>query len=445
MPQLMRTLVSTGAALASAVIPLSIPATAQAQSSLSSFAPPPPSPVVTAQTADKDPFYNTANLTPGAPGDILRQQQSPIAPLLPGLRFNLPKEATKVIYTTTLSDGTVAPVSGYMVEPTAPWRGKGPRPTIIVGRGTVGQGDQCAPSRNWPLDNQPTPFQSHRLVNLEGLYDGVFSTQGIRVFVTDYVGMGTPGVHTYMNRLEQAHAMIDGARAARNLVESRGGNFGAIAFYGHSQGGGASAAAVEEVASYGPELNVAGAYASAPPANLDDVQRHIDGSDLVGAIGFSINGLVARYPHLKTILDQYLSDTGKNTLNKLSTMCTNEITEAYGHQRTSQWTSDGRSLDQLLQKLPEGREAMDKQRIGLGVPAAPVMIISGRYDQNVDYRQAKDLARMWCKAGAAVTYRDDIMPPLGSYNHFVQAVSGGPFGLKFLIDRFNGIPTKGNC
>lgn len=110
--------------------------------------------------------------------------------------------------------------------------------------------------------------------------------------------MGTPGMHTYMNRAEQAHAMLDGARAARNLS---GGN-GKVAFYGHSQGGGASAAAVEEAANYAPDLQVAAAYASAPPADLEAVQRNIDGSDLVGAIGFTINGLAARYPQLAPIM-----------------------------------------------------------------------------------------------------------------------------------------------
>nr|WP_306509263.1 lipase family protein [Corynebacterium xerosis] len=240
-------------------------------------------------------------------------------------------------------------------------------------RGTVGQGDQCAPSRNWPLENQADPFTSGRRVNLEGLYDWAFAGAGVRVFVTDYVGMGTPRMHTYMNRAEQAHAMLDGARAARNLS---GGN-GKVAFYGHSQGGGASAAAVEEAANYAPDLQVAAAYASAPPADLDAVQRNIDGSDLVGAIGFTINGLAARYPQLAPIMDANMSERGKATLEDLSTMCTDQITSTYGHQRTSEWTKDGRSLDAMLRDLPEGEAAMNDQFIGHGVPAAPTMIVTG--------------------------------------------------------------------
>lgn len=400
-------------------------------------------PVVLA--TDGDSFYDTSDLTPKTPGVILRTAQAPVSGPLPGMKISLPPTATKLIYTTTKADGTPIAVSGYTVEPQVPWNGPGPRPTVVIGRGTVGQGDQCAPSRNWPLDNQPNPFVSDRLVALEGLYDGIFAAQGIRVVVIDYVGMGTPGVHTYMNRAEQAHAMLDAARAARNLVEGRGEAFGKVGFYGHSQGGGASAAAAEEAASYAPDVDVAGAYASAPPADLDAVQRRIDGSDLVGAIGFSINGLVARYPSLKPQLDQYLSPAGQETLERLSGMCTNEITDAYGHQKTSEWTKDGRSLDQLLENFPEGKRAMEEQRIGRRTPSAPVMIISGKYDLNVEYQQAKNLAQQWCQAGATVVYRDDILPPLADYNHFIQAASGNPFGLGFLINRFYGRPVHNVC
>lgn len=265
--------------------------------------------------------------------------------------------------------------------------------------------------------------------------------------VTDYVGMGTPGVHTYMNRLDQAHAMIDAARAARELVTGpnaaegaqspRGKQgFGKVAFYGHSQGGGASAAALEEVAGYAPDLTVAAGYASAPPADLDAVQRNIDGSDLVGAIGFTINGLLERYPHLRPLLDQYLSAKGQDTLQRLSGMCTGEITDEFGYQRTNQWTKSGESLDELLKTMPEAQAATADQYIGNGKPAALVMIVSGRYDQNVEYKQGRDLAQHWRDHGGDVTYRDDILPPIGEYNHFAQAVSGGAFGMPFIMSKF---------
>ncbi|HCT14156.1 MAG TPA: lipase [Corynebacterium nuruki] len=398
-----------------------------------------------------DPFYDTddlAGVLPGAaPGQVLRTTTAPYTPNLAGLDAGLlaaaPSTVQKIMYNSVDEWGENTPVSGYVVEPNAPWRGAGERPTVVIGRGTVGQGDQCAPSRNWPLDNQPDPVSSGRAVALEGLYDLIWASQGVRVVVTDYVGMGTPGMHTYMNKLDQAHAELDAARTARSMVEDAGGAFGKVAFYGHSQGGGAAAASAEQAASYAPDLDVAGVYASAPPAELGAVQRNIDGSDLVGAIGYTINGLRARYPELQPLLDENLSDRGRETLDAISGQCTDEITDNFGHQTTSEWTKDGRSLDALLSDMPEAQRAMEDQHIGAPgnpLPTVPVMIISGRYDQNVEYNQAKDLAEHWSQEGVPVTYRNDIMPPLADYNHFVQAISGGPFGISFLLDRFNGVP-----
>ena len=170
---------------------------------------------------------------------------------------------------------------------------------------------------------------SGRLVNLEGLYDWVFAGAGVRVFVTDYV-MGTPGMHTHEpRRAGPRHARR--RRAARNLS---GGS--KVAFYGHSQGGGASAAAVGEAANYAPDLQVAAATPRPRRPTSTRCQRNIDGSDLVGAIGFTINGLAARYLQLAPIMDANMSERGKRPLEDLSTMCTDQITSTYGHQRTSE-------------------------------------------------------------------------------------------------------------
>lgn len=74
-----------------------------------------------------------------------------------------------------------------------------------------------------------------------------------------------------------------------------------------------------------------------------------------------------------------------------------------------------------------------------------LMVISGRHDKNVEYNQAKELACTWCEKGAQVEYRDDIMPPVGEYNHFIQAVTGGAFGIDFILKRFRGEPLGRTC
>jgi hypothetical protein len=39
--------------------------------------------------------------------------------------------------------------------------------------------------------------------------------RGFAIVMTDYQGLGTPGLHTYVARVPQADAMLDAARAAK--------------------------------------------------------------------------------------------------------------------------------------------------------------------------------------------------------------------------------------
>jgi Secretory lipase len=117
--------------------------------------------------------------------------------------------------------------------------------------------------------------------------------------VTDYEGLGTPGVHTYANRLAQGQALLDAARAAQRLPGTSLDPHGPVALWGYSQGGGASASAVELAPGYAPELDVVGAYVGAPPADLAQAMPYADGSLLVGLIGYAINGFIAAYPEIE--------------------------------------------------------------------------------------------------------------------------------------------------
>lgn len=111
--------------------------------------------------------------TPAQAAEVTKREKVAYSNVFGDLHMRMPKTVDRIEYTTTTSEGKKAQVSGYIVEPVVEWKGKGPRPTVVIGRGTVGQGDQCAPSKNWPLDGQPDPIKSKRLVNLEGIYDWV--------------------------------------------------------------------------------------------------------------------------------------------------------------------------------------------------------------------------------------------------------------------------------
>ena len=109
-----------------------------------------------AATAAGD-FYTPPAQFDTDPGAVIRSEPSPLLLQIPGVPNQWPGTATRVMYTSSYQDGKPAAVTGTLVEPTAPWQRGGKRPTVVLGPGTVGQGDQCAGSKmmNFPLAIDP--------------------------------------------------------------------------------------------------------------------------------------------------------------------------------------------------------------------------------------------------------------------------------------------------
>ena len=392
-------------------------------------------------------FYDTRGLPEAPAGHIFRSAPAPLpltagVPGLPPLQSPLPATAERMIYQTADINGAPIATSGALYESTAPWDGPGPRPTVVIGPGTQGQADECAPSRNIETGVGTNPRTGVPMPSYEEGFALVLASRGFRVMVPDYIGLGTPGIHTYGVRSETAHAMLDGARAAvaRSAEPST-----PVLLWGHSQGGGASAAAVELAGEYAPELDIRAAYASAPPADLLAVLDHIDGTQLFGAIGFAINGMADRYPELQGVIDRNVTDAGRHALKDMSTMCLLDIRMQYGGNHTSQWTNTGQPLGTLIRNEPNALRVMEEQRIGKRVPAVPVMLAGGITDDTIPVGQVEELGRNWCEQGATVHFHHDPTPKIGTLNHVAAAVANFEPGVQFLMDRLAGVPAPNDC
>ncbi len=388
--------------------------------------------------ADAADFYTPPARLSDTPGSVVKKQPTPLLLQIPGVRNQWPGNATRIMYTTVRQDGKPTAVTGTVVEPTAPWRGKGKRPTVVLAPGTVGQGDQCAGSKMLSFPMTIDPAKPSLGVNYSGLEMNFFLLNGVRVVMTDYVGMGTPGIHTYVNRLESGRAVLDAARAG--LAVAKASADAPVAFSGYSQGGGAAASAAELASSYAPDLNVKATYAGAPPADLSKVITQIDGTFISGAIGYAINGLAARYPELKPILAKETNATGKKALQDVATQCIADTGLTHGFQRTDQWTRDGKSLAAVVKKYPQVQKMLDDQRIGRLKPNAPVLISTGIADDVIPHGQAVTLYRDWRKQGADVRLANDYTPPIFPglvVNHALPMVFQLLPATGFILGEFN--------
>lgn len=390
-----------------------------------------------------DPFYDDP--VPAdqldRPGKILREQPAPH--LLNVLGPEFPGYARRILYTSTDVHGRIVPVSGAIFEPANPWRGEGPTPTVVFGPGTRGAGDACAPTRGpWMIGqfnpDLPALGTNYELVNFHAAI-----LLGMRVVVTDLIGLGTPGPHTYVLHTEEGHAMLDAARAGTPKGDP-------VGFWGYSQGGGASGAAAELASTYAPELNIKGTFAGAPPADIVATMRQVDGSSIMAVIGFALNGWEPRYPGIGDSARKDLSPRGHDFMESTKEACIADSALRWGFQDSRTFTKSGRSISELIVNEPELVATLDAEKLGRRAPTGPIMISTPGNDDLVPSDQVITFARDHCALGAQVTMLDDGLPPLTpgiklGANHAVGLFAQVAPSMVWLMDRFNGVPAPTNC
>ncbi|MFF1490556.1 lipase family protein [Streptomyces sp. NPDC058304] len=352
----------------------------------------------------------------GRPGDIVDVAPSAFRPL-PGQPTNT--KAWKIHYRSTTAEGAPNTVSGTVI---VPQDGRtGPRPLVTYAVGTVGMGDSCAPSNNLPYG---TAMEANLIQQL--------TLRGWAVVVTDYEGLGTPGVHTYTVGPSAGRAMLDAARAAERLPEAGLGAGTPVGIMGYSQGGQAGSWAAELQGSYAPELKVKGTATGGVPADLMKVADFNNGSYGSGLIFMAAAGQDAAFPELR--LDSYLNPAGKALVTGMKENCVAIDAIAGSFKRISDLTTRN-PLEQ-----PDWQARLNQSRLGRTAPAAPVHQYHALGDELIPYAVGRQLRSEWCAKGANVEW-DTIW--VGE--HVSGVITHSLAASDWLADRFADRPTHANC
>ena len=171
-------------------------------------------------------------------------------PLAPEFGLDGAAQAFAIRYGSTdgvVGSGTVPVTAALFIPKGTPPAGGWP--LIAWAHGTVGIGDDCAPSRN-PRSARDRTYLDHWL------------GEGYAIVATDYQGLGGPGPHPYLNSRAAAYSTLDAVRAVL------GGDFGLankVLLVGQSQGAGAAFATAGYAADYAPDVNVRGTIATGLP------------------------------------------------------------------------------------------------------------------------------------------------------------------------------------
>ncbi|MFW1841780.1 alpha/beta fold hydrolase [Acinetobacter pittii] len=173
-------------------------------------------------------------------------------------------QATSLVFTPN----TPPPVGGW--------------PIVVWAHGTTGVADACAPSKAALADS--TKDLISKLL-----------AAGYVVVAPDYEGLGTPGIHPFLNVKSEAFSITDAVVAARNYLSQR--NLLTSKKWltiGHSQGGHAALGAAQYASR--AQLDYKGTVAVAPASNLGGIL--VDGETQVANAPIDIK--IATYAQLDT-------------------------------------------------------------------------------------------------------------------------------------------------
>lgn len=247
-----------------------------------------------------------------APGSVIAAE-----PLDAELSVTGAARAEKLTYRTQWRSGEETTGTGVLfVPPGQPPAGGWP--VVAWAHGTTGLADECAPSLN-PRGPRDTAYLDHWLA------------QRYAVVAADYPGLGSDGLHRYLDGPSAANSIIDIVRAARAVEPALSDRWAVI---GQSQGGHAALHTAHLATARAPELNFRGTATTGAPSNLEFLfplgfpkfpDLGLDGLTSFSAYIFA--GLRASNPGLD--VDSYLTDTGREVLDSAEQLCYGELTARY--------------------------------------------------------------------------------------------------------------------
>jgi pimeloyl-ACP methyl ester carboxylesterase len=335
-------------------------------------------------------------------------------------KLNPPATIWRILYHSRNRTGQDIAVSGLAIVPLTPVPAGGRRAIYAWAHGTVGQGDQCAPSRQI-RDNLP-------------VYGGYEVLQGIALVETDYEGLGTPGEPTYLEGISEGHAVLDSVRAAAQLPGV--GPPGAVVIAGHSQGGGAALWAAQLAHTYAPELDVRGVVALAPAAHFETIVQAMSAPPFNRYLGYMIlatDGLHAAYGNAFDP-SQVLTPAALAYLPKASTEC---VDATIAHWMNKPITS---VMAHDPSTVPSMARIFAAESPGSTNPGMPIFLAQGTQDDQVPVAVSAQLETDYCRLGANVSRH---VYPNVDHNGVLDAAQADV--LVWLSDRYAGRPATSHC
>lgn len=359
-------------------------------------------------------FYAAPSELPASAGELIRSE-----PYTRGVPEG--QQGWLILYSTTDFAGEPTVGSAVVIAPKT--RGGGPLPSVSVAPGTNGVVPHCATSLK---DN--VFVTGHEQAVVEHLIPA-----GWAAVITDYSGLGTAGPHAYMDGGTAAHNVLDSRLAAAQISDLELEPTTVV--WGHSQGGNTALWAANIAAQYTDDLEVLGAAAAAPAADLPTIFTQV-ANDPAGKIitsylltswqnAFDIPADELRTPGYSQVVERIANNCfeGRDAVASLAE--TTQLSSPIIRQFSAEFS-------QLLDRfVPPAKYAV------------PVFVGQGDADQLIGAGQQSAFVDTQCAAGAILDYR--IYP---GRDHMPLVAADSPY-LADLIswtkDRQSGVSASKEC
>ncbi|KAB7758463.1 lipase [Mycolicibacterium phlei DSM 43072] len=301
----------------------------------------------------------------GAPGTLIES-----VPLDPALSVAGAGQAFRILYSTVDQHDRPAVSTAVVFTPkSAP--PPGGWPVVAWAHGTVGLGDDCTPSAR-PRSERDNEYLSHWL------------DQGYVVVGSDYAGLGTPGLMSYLNSRTTARGVVDSVIATHGLDLPLSPKWAVV---GQSQGGAAAVATARWATEFsaGTGLDYRGVVATGTPAGVESlVKKAGPEMEVPASLGPVANAYTAyivaalREAHPELDLDVILTPAGRAAADRAETLCLADLSATL-----TDMTVPG-FFTAPLTSIPGSPEVVDAY---MGIPAdgydRPIFLGVGLLDRDV--------------------------------------------------------------
>lgn len=347
----------------------------------------------------------------GSPGEVLAVDS------ITSVGLRKPQSAQRFEYVTRDSRGRTITATAAL------YRSGRSGPLIAFAPSTQGVARHCAPSYSCTIgadfvgcDDVIAAYEQPTLLR--------FLDAGADVVMIDYPRDPELDVQMYCDHVGGAHALEDAITGARTL-----GADGNLGMWGFSQGGGAVGAYLESDA----EQPVA-AVVGAPPAELDAVLRHVDGSMVTGVIAYTLGGLMAIDTEIRDEIVGQLNRDGLDAVSSNLSRCTGGTVKLSGWTNTSSWSKSGRPFGELVELLPTVAAEIERRRLGKRDIRVPVRLWGTRNDDVIPYPIVEKLHTRWPSAEWHSRWFMRL-PGRTGFNHFAPYFRWLRADSNWLLDR----------